>query len=61
MPRDAGARGDFERAGKERRNIRHDVDRGIGGVAVVHDDDRDGMLGDDARQVSGRAAGPTRR
>ena len=33
LARDAGARGDVERAGEERRDIGHDVDRWIGGLA----------------------------
>ena len=33
LARNAGARGDVERAGEERRDVGHDVDRRIGGVA----------------------------
>ena len=61
LARDAGARGDLERAREERRDIGHDVDRGIGGLAVVHDDDRHGVLGDHTAPGRGRAAGPRRR
>ena len=43
--------GDVERAGEEGLDVGHDVDRGIGGVAVVHDHDRHAVLGDDARHV----------
>ena len=51
LARDAGAVGDLERAGKERRDVGHDVDGRIGGLAVVHDDDRHGVLGHHARHV----------
>ena len=50
LPCDPGAPGDLERAGKERRDIRQDVYRGIGGVAIVHDDDRYPAFGDDLGQ-----------
>ena len=46
MPRDAGLVGDVERAGKEGGDIGHDVDGGIGGVAVMHHHDRHVALGD---------------
>ena len=36
--RNTGLRRDLERAGEEGRDILHDVDAGIGAVAVVHDD-----------------------
>ncbi len=52
MPGDAGARGDVERARKECRDIGHDVDRWIGGLAVVHDDHRHGVLGHHPRQAA---------
>ena len=46
--RNPGLRGDVERAGKEGRDILHDVDAGIGAVAVMHDDDGHIALGDQA-------------
>ena len=51
VARDAGACRDVERTGEERRDVGHDVDRGIGGLAVVHDDDRHAVVGDHARHV----------
>ena len=51
LARDAGARGDFERAREERGHVGDDVDRRIGALAIVHDDDRRAALGDDARHV----------
>src|SRR5580704_19590834 len=47
----SNARGirDLERAGEEGLHIRHDVDAGIGGIPVVHDDYGGVMLGDNAR------------
>ena len=48
---DAGAFGERERAGEEGGDVGHDVDRRIGGLAVVHDDDRHGMPGDHGRHV----------
>ena len=51
LARDAGARRDLERAGEERHHVGHDVDAGIGVVAVVHHDDRHAVLGGHARHV----------
>src|SRR5690349_13528798 len=45
LPRDAGVRGNLQRAAKERGYICHDVDRRIGRLAVVHDDHRHRRLG----------------
>ena len=51
LARDAGTRGEIERAGEEGRHVGHDVDRRIGGVAVVHDDDRHAVARHHARHV----------
>src|SRR5580692_12901143 len=40
LARDAGTRGNDERALEERRHVGNNVDCGIGAVAIVHDDDR---------------------
>src|ERR1700692_4432035 len=42
---DAGARGDVERACEEALHLRHDVERRIGALAVVYDDDRTAASG----------------
>src|SRR5262245_1142075 len=52
LPRDAGVRGNLQRTAKESGYVRHDVDRRIGRLAVVHDDHRDGRLGDDPRKLA---------
>src|SRR5262249_20378546 len=46
-----GVRGDGERAVEERRDIGHDVDARIRGVAVVHDDDRYSIACDHRRHL----------
>ncbi len=51
LARDAGARGDFERAREELGDVGDNVDGWIGGIAIVHDDDGRIVLGDDARHV----------
>ena len=51
VARNAGALGDTERAGEEPVDVGHDVDRRIGALAVVHDDDRHGVPGHDAGHV----------
>src|SRR5262249_59383247 len=38
LARNAGARGDVERTGKERADIGDDIDRWVRGLAVMHDD-----------------------
>src|SRR5580692_1406725 len=48
---DAGLPGDFQRAREEIGHVLDDVDVRIGGVAVVHDDDRRAVAGDDPRHV----------
>src|ERR1700733_7523825 len=48
---DARLPGDFERAREELRNVGDDIDRGVGGVAIVHDDDGGAVFGDNARHV----------
>ena len=47
----AGAPGDFERTREEIRHVGDDVDRRIGGIAVVHDNDGYAVRGNDARHV----------
>ena len=54
-------RRDLERAGEEGGDVLHDVDAGIGAVAVVHDDDGRNGAPPPARPCRGRAAGPRRR
>ncbi len=49
---DAGAPGDFERTREEIRNVGDNVDRGIGSLAIVHDDNGCAVLGDDPRHVA---------
>ena len=44
---DAGALGDLQRASKERLDIGDDVDGRVGRLAVMHDDDRHAVFGDD--------------
>ena len=51
VARDAGAVGDRERTGEERRDVGHDVDRRVGSLAIVHDDHRNAALRDHARHV----------
>ena len=46
--RNSGLRGDVERTREEVGDILHDVDAGIGAVAVMHDDDGRAALGDQA-------------
>src|SRR5262249_61087532 len=48
----AGVRGNLERTRKERGDIRHDVDRWVGGRPAVHDDHRDAVVGDDPRKLA---------
>ena len=43
--RDRGTFRDIERAPKEAFDVGHDVDRGVGRVAIVHDHDRHVVLG----------------
>src|SRR5438067_7646909 len=47
LPRDARTCGDIKRAGKERGDVRHDIDRWVGRLPVVRDDYRHGSLGND--------------
>jgi len=49
---DAGAVGDVERAAEECGYVGHDVDCGVCGLAIVHDDDWNAMFGDDAREIA---------
>src|SRR5258707_14520250 len=52
LPRNARARRDVERAGKERADVGDDVDRRVGGLAIMHDDHRRGMLGNDPGKLA---------
>src|SRR6516162_11492847 len=52
LARNAGARGDLERTGKERRDIGDDIDRWVRGLAVMQDDHRHGMLGNDPGELA---------
>ena len=61
LARDAGARGNGERALEERRHVGDDVDCGIGALAIVHDDDRARRARRRRAPCRGRAAGPRRR
>ena len=61
VARNAGARGDLERALEERGDVGDDVDRRIGLVAIVHDDDGRAVFGDGRAPSGDRAAAPTRR
>src|ERR1700761_6910355 len=48
---DAGGPGDFERAREELRYFGDDVEGRISGLAIVHDNDRRAVLGNDSRHV----------
>src|SRR5262249_57761087 len=51
VARNAGAFRDVERTGEKRRDVGHDVDRRIGGRAILHHDDRHPVLADDPRHI----------
>src|ERR1700730_18451942 len=52
LPRNAGEGGNLPRGAKEGAYIRHDVDRGIGRLTVVHDDHRHRGFGDDPSKLA---------
>ena len=61
LARDPGLVGDLERAREEGGDVLHDVDGRIDCLAIVHRDQRHRVVGDHARHVARRAAGPRRR
>ena len=52
LPRNTGLCSNLERTRKERGDIRHDVDRWVGGLPVMHDDHGDAVVGDDPRKLA---------